>query len=89
MHNRNHKPTGNSIIRLVIVVLSVLFQAGWLLLLVERLNRYSTWISLFTSILSIAVVLRLYSKNINTAMKLPWITLILVFPVMGLSMYLL
>ena len=89
MHNRTHKPTGNSIIRLVIVVLSVLFQAGWLLLLVERLNRYSTWISLFTSILSIAVVLRLYSKNINTAMKLPWITLILVFPVMGLSMYLL
>ena len=89
MHNRTHKPTGNSIIRLVIVVLSVLFQAGWLLLLVERLNRHSTWISLFTSILSIAVVLRLYSKNINTAMKLPWITLILVFPVMGLSMYLL
>lgn len=89
MSNQSHKPTGNSLLRLVIVVLSVLFQVGWLLLLVLRLNQYSTWISLFTSILSIAVVLRLYSKNINTAMKVPWIMLILVFPVMGLSMYLL
>lgn len=89
MSSQSHKPTGNSVVRLVIVVLSVLFQAGWLLLLVQRLNQYSTWISLFTSILSIAVVLRLYSKNINTAMKVPWIMLILVFPVMGLSMYLL
>ena len=89
MRNPNHKPTGNSVIRVVFVALSVIFQVFWLLLLVLRLNQYSTWISLFTSILSVAVVLRLYSKNTNTAMKMPWIMLILVFPVMGLSMYLL
>lgn len=89
MSKQEHKHTGNSIIRLVFVVLSVLFQVGWLLLLVERLNQYSTWISLFTSILSAAIVLKLYSKNTNNSMKLPWIMIILVFPVMGLSMYLL
>lgn len=89
MSNKEHKHTGNSIIRVAIVALSVIFQIAWLLLLVERLNQYSTWISLFTSLLSIAIVLRLYSKHTNTAMKLSWIMIIMAFPVMGLSMYLL
>lgn len=89
MGKQEHKYAGNSIIRVAFVALSVIFQIVWLLLLVEKLNRYSTWISLFTSVLSIAVVLRLYSKHTNTAMKVPWIMIIMAFPVMGLSMYLL
>ncbi len=89
MSKQDHKHTGNSIIRVVFVALSVIFQIAWLLLLVIKLNQYSTWISLFTSVLSFSVVLKLYSKHTNTAMKVPWIMMILVFPVMGLSMYLL
>lgn len=89
MSKQEHKHAGNSIIRVVFVAISVIFQIAWLLLLVEKLNRYSTWISLLTSVLSFAVVLRLYSKHTNTAMKVPWIMIILIFPVMGLSMYLL
>ncbi len=89
MSKQEHKHSGNSIIRVVFVALSVLFQVSWLLLLAVKLNEYSAWISLFTSILSIAAVLRLYSKHTNTAMKVSWIMILLVFPVMGLSMYLL
>lgn len=69
--------------------LSVFFQAAWLVLLFVKLNHLSTWISLFTSIFSLSVVLRLYSKHTTAAMKMPWIMLILAFPVMGLSLYLL
>jgi len=89
MSKQEHKYAGNSIMRVVLVALSVLFQIAWLLLLVVKLNEYSTWISLFTSLLSITLVLQLYSKHTNTAMKVPWIMIILIFPVMGLSMYLL
>lgn len=89
MSKQEHKYAGNSIVRVVFVALSVIFQIVWLLLQVEKLNQYSTWISLFSSCLSLVVVLRLYSKHTNTAMKLPWIMIILVFPIMGLSMYLL
>lgn len=78
----------NNIGRLVFVVLSVLVQAGWLLLLVMRLNRYSAWISLGSSILALIVVLRLYGTHKNAAFKMPWIMLILGFPVMGLCLYL-
>ena len=89
MSKRERKPSGNSILRLVIAGASLLFQIAWLMLLALELNKYSTWISLATTMLSVLVVLRLYSKNTTPAMKMSWIMLILAVPVMGLVMYLL
>ena len=85
---RKQRRTGNSILRAVVVALSLLFQVGWMLLMALRLNEYSAWISLGTSILSLIIVLRLYNKHTTAAMKLPWIMLIMAFPVMGISLYL-
>ncbi len=85
MSKPERKYRGNSILRAAFVALSLLFQIGWIL----RLNQHSAWISLITGILTTILVLRLYSKHTNAAMKMPWIMLILIFPVMGLSMYLL
>ena len=81
--------THNSIPRVIFVGLSLLFQIGWLLLLILRLNRHYAWISLLTNLLALIVVLKLYSKHAPGNMKLPWIMLILAFPVMGLSLFLL
>lgn len=86
MMKRKH--SGNSIFRCLFVAVSLLFQVGWLLILILWLNEYYAWISLITSILSLVLVLRLHSRHTTSAMKLPWIMLILVFPVMGLSLYL-
>ena len=86
---KKRRTSGNSILRIVFVGISLFLQVGWLLLLIIRLNRYSTYISLFTGILALLAVLRLYSQQTNSAIKMPWIMLILVFPVMGLSLYLL
>ncbi len=89
MPNTKHKPSGNAIARCVFVAVSLLLQTGWLLLLILVLNEYSAPISVITSVLSFLVVLKLYSKQTNAAMKMPWIMLMLTFPVMGLSLYLL
>ncbi len=89
MTKQKHKTSGNAILRAVFVAVSLVFQVGWLLLLILVLNEYSARISLITSLVSSVVVLRLYSKHTNSAMKMPWIMLILAFPVMGLSLYLL
>ena len=67
---------------------SLLLQIGWILLTILELNRYSTVISLMSSVLASVAVLRLYSRNTNNAYKLPWIMLIMALPVMGLSLYL-
>ncbi len=88
MGKKEHKGSGNAILRLVFVGVAFLFQVGWLLLLILRLNEHFAWISLLTSGLALTAVLRLYSKHTNAAMKMPWILLISTFPIMGLSLYL-
>ena len=88
MSKREKRSFSNSILRIVFVGISVLLQAGWILLLVYKLSSYSTYINIATSVLAVLVVLRLYSRHTSSAMKMPWIMLILVFPVMGLSLYL-
>ena len=85
----NQKRRGNnSIPRIIFVGLSLLFQIGWILLLVLKLNAHYAWISGATGILALLVVLKLYSKDTTSAMKMPWVMLILAFPVMGLSLHL-
>ncbi len=79
---------GNSIPRFVFVGLSVLFQVGWLVLTALVLNDQYPWIELVTRILSLAVILGMNSKHTNAAFKMPWVMLIMAFPVMGLSLYL-
>ena len=83
-----NRPRRNSFLRMALVGISVLLQAGWLLLVVLKLNRHFWWLSAVTSLLGALAVLHLYSKHTTSAMKMPWIMLMLVFPVMGLSLYL-
>ena len=85
MAKAEHKPAGNAILRLSFVAVALLFQIGWILLLVLVLNEYSEKIAVITRLLSAVVVLKLYSKQTNAAMKMPWIMLITTFPIMGVS----
>lgn len=89
MDGEKMKKRRNSIIRIVCIGISVVAQAGWILLLALALNEYYAQISMLTSILALVVVLRIHSHHTNTALKTPWIMLILAFPAMGLCLYLL
>ena len=77
----------NSIPRMVFVGISVCLQAGWILLMALVLNEHYRWIELVTRILSLLVILQLNGKYTNVAYKMPWIMLIMAFPVMGVSLY--
>ena len=88
MRSEERKRSGNSIMRAVFVALSLLLQVGWLLLLVLKLNEYSAAISLATGVVGALAVLKLYSGDTNSAYKMPWIMLMMLLPVMGLSLYL-
>ena len=87
MHRK--EKTENGILRLIFVAVALVVQIGWILLRVQFLNDYSDWIAGITALLTIVVVLKLNSKHTNSAMKMPWVMLIMALPVMGLSMYLL
>ena len=85
---KERKRSGNSILRIVFVAISFLLQIFWLLALTVKLNAYSGWLSVLTTVLGLLVVLRLNSKHTNTAMKVPWILLILVLLINFLTHYL-
>ena len=79
----------NSIGRIFITALVVLIQVVWIIELFVRLNRYSTGISLASSVLALLVVLKIYGRDLNSAIKMPWMILIMAFPVAGVGIYLL
>jgi len=79
---------GNSIPRFLFVGLSILFQVGWLVLTALVLNEHYAWVELVTRVLSVIVILQMNNKHSNAAFKIPWIMLIMAFPAMGLSLYL-
>lgn len=83
------KTAGTGILRMVFVAVALVAQVIWILLRIKLLNDYSERISAITTILSVVVLLKLNSKYTNSAMKMPWIMLIMAFPIMGLCMYLL
>ena len=83
------KNAGNGILRMIFAAVALIAQLVWIVLRVKLLNEYSDTIAAITTVLSVTVVLKLNSKYTNSAMKMPWIMLIMAFPVMGLSMYLL
>ena len=89
MRTEEKESVKNSVGRMMFVGISVLIQVAWILLLVIRLNEYSAVISLITTLLSSVAVLKIYSGNENMTFKTAWIMLILAFPVMGFSLYLL
>ncbi len=79
----------NSVGRLVFVGLCIFLEVLWIVLLCIRLNEYSAILSVVTSLAALVIVLRLYGKHINAAFKMPWMLLLLAFPVLGVCLYLL
>jgi len=86
---RRKEKTENGILRLIFAAVALVVQIVWILLRVQFLNDYSDRIATVTALLTIVVVLKLNSKHTNSAMKMPWVMLIMAVPVMGLCMYLL
>lgn len=78
----------NSVGRAVVVALSVLLQVLWIVALALKLTNYYAAISTVASLLALLVALRIYGEHINSAYKLSWIVLILVFPILGLCLFL-
>lgn len=88
MSRKSDSSVKNSVGRLVFVGLAVLLQIAWLLMLFFRFNQSSAWVSAFTNLLAIFLVLEIVTKQTNAAFKLPWVILILVSPFAGLVLYL-
>ena len=80
--------TTNRFRRLIMVVISILLQVAWIIGRAVCLTNYYAAISTLASILGLLLVFRVYGLQINSAYKISWIILILMFPIMGACLYL-
>lgn len=83
------KKTENGTKRLIFTAVSILLEIVFLLFLFTKVSEYATIIDWVTRIVAIFLVLGLYSMDKTSSMKMPWIILILAFPILGVSLYLL
>ena len=81
--------TKNGVKRMLFAVISIALEIMLILLLFTRLNNYAEWINALTRVLALVLVLAIYAQHTTSSMKMPWIILILVFPLMGVALYLL
>ncbi|MDO4490062.1 MAG: cardiolipin synthase [Lachnospiraceae bacterium] len=79
----------NGVRRLLFVAISILISLAVLIVSFAKLNEYLIIFKIATELLGLFLVLGIYSQFRTSTMKMPWIILILVSPVMGVCIYLL
>lgn len=77
----------NSIMRLFVVIVAVSFQIFWLLNLFGQLRFISPKIGQAINNLAILVALWIYGRDKNISINVPWMALILAFPMFGMGLY--
>ena len=83
------KSIKNSVGRAAFVALSLLLQVGYLVYLISKAGKYYPYITMGTEILALAAVVGIYSQHRSSASKISWVILIMLFPLLGLCLYLL
>ncbi|MCR5451364.1 MAG: cardiolipin synthase [Lachnospiraceae bacterium] len=74
---------------MMFAVFAIFVQVFLLILLISILNFESTLVALVVFIADAAAVFSIFGQNTSSSLKMPWIYVILVFPVAGLVFYLL
>lgn len=79
----------NSIGRAAIAALGFVLQIVWIMFQVYKIQDYYPITAGITKAIAILVVLRIYGRHTKSDIKIPWMVLLLVFPVAGLILYIL
>ena len=75
--------------RFFFAAIAVIVEFLFIVIIATYLSVYAQWISLITRGFSLFLVLLIYSRYQTASLKTPWIILILVLPIVGVTMYLL
>ena len=78
----------NGVFRFLSVGVAAILQIAWVGFLLSYVTKKYPITVVITDFLALAIVIGIYSRHVNSAMKMPWIMLILSFPILGLVFYL-
>ena len=79
----------NGVKRMLFAVLAMIIEITLIVLLLTTLHSIAAWVEIILHIFAVLLVLWIYGQNLTSAMKMPWIILILTLPLFGVTMYLL
>lgn len=79
--------TKNGIRLAVFSAFAILLQVAWLYTAISNLRSAYGFVSTAIELMAVVIVLGIYGKHINSAMKMPWIMLIMAFPFFGVFLY--
>ena len=79
----------NGVKRMIFAVLAIALEIALIIILLTLLNNVAMWIEIALRIFAVILVLGIYGQDITSAMKMPWIILILTLPLFGTAMYVL
>lgn len=74
--------------RLAIVCELIILQAAILIFLILKLSDHFVYVFAVFNVLSIIIIIWLVSKHDNPSVKLPWVIMIMIFPIFGGLFYL-
>ncbi|MBB5182341.1 cardiolipin synthase [Catenisphaera adipataccumulans] len=77
----------NSVLRLVLVAIAIVLQVTYIINFFNAFVYHTTEVQLAITFFSALVALWIYGKDANSQFKMPWIILIMAFPIVGLVMY--
>lgn len=75
--------------RLTVTLLLIAVQIGWGVAMLLRASAVFPWINGFFGVIAIFVVIYIINRNANPSYKIAWIVPVLLFPLFGVSIYLL
>lgn len=78
---------GNSIGRIFFVAVFMTAQVWLMVSIISHYDDGSGIVEKVIELVSLFIVLRVYGKHTNAANKMPWIILILIFPVLGICLW--
>lgn len=73
--------------RILIIVICILLQAFFTLSVLLYFSEQSLFIQIMNQIISVLIILTIIKRSRNLNTKMPWILLILIFPILGGLLY--
>ncbi|WP_449024307.1 cardiolipin synthase [Peptostreptococcus stomatis] len=77
----------NSKERFLVAGIALVMQVFWVIYQVKWINDIYPITEGLSHFLALMLVIRIYGKHTNAAMKIPWMVLLLIFPITGLILY--
>nr|WP_314277764.1 phospholipase D-like domain-containing protein [uncultured Peptostreptococcus sp.] len=87
MDKKKSSKKNHYMLRIMVALVALIIQIIWIIYHINWINDIYPITTVISHFLAIILVIRIYGKHTNSAMKIPWMVFLLIFPITGLILY--